>query len=224
MRWQILGTCLLGVWLQACLATVFLLRLLAMDWEEELIKSWWDLKPSMFSKVLKNQKMLRPLDPIDVTGSRALDMATDQPGGACVCSGSQKCQWEVCLHEIFLVLKSLQMRKPSPLRSPKVCRNQLNQPTSHPDFEGHLLSIMHLCPGFLRTMNRRNTQTEWRQCQQTLGLVPGNACMRKSDPKVFPHPQKNQNWKKRKSSPRDNGSKWKRPENISYDNDQPQTC
>lgn len=55
----------------------------------------------MFSEVLKNQKMLCPSDPIDVTGSRALDMATDQPGGAWVCSGSQNCQWQVCLHEIF---------------------------------------------------------------------------------------------------------------------------
>lgn len=59
----------------------------------------------------------------------------------------------------FLVLKSLGMRKLSPLRSPKVCRNQLNQPTSHPDFEGHLLLIVHLCLGFFGTTNRRNTKT-----------------------------------------------------------------
>lgn len=55
----------------------------------------------MFSDVLKNQKMLCPSDAIDVAGSRALDMAAGQLGGAWVCSGSQKCQWEVCLCEIF---------------------------------------------------------------------------------------------------------------------------
>lgn len=32
---------------------------------------------------------------------QVLDMATGQPGGARVCSGSQKCSWEVGLHEIF---------------------------------------------------------------------------------------------------------------------------
>lgn len=52
----------------------------------------------------------------------------------------------------FLVPESLGMRKLSPLRSPYVCGNKLNQPTSHP-----LLSSLYLCPGFLRTMTKRDT-------------------------------------------------------------------
>lgn len=43
--------------------------------------------------------------------------------------------------------------------------------------------------------------------QQILGLVSGNACMRKSDPKVFPHQKIRMKKKKRKNSPRRNGRK-----------------
>ena len=44
--------------------------------------------------------------------------------------------------------------------------------------------------------------------QQILGLVSGNACMRKSDPKVFPHLQKIRIKKKKtKNDPRSNRRK-----------------
>lgn len=45
--------------------------------------------------------------------------------------------------------------------------------------------------------------------QQILDLVSGNACMRKSDPKVFPHLQeiRNEKKKKKKNDPRSNRRK-----------------
>lgn len=114
----------------------------------------------------------------------------------------------------FVVLRSPGMRKFSLQNASRVGKEELNQPTCHPDFEGHqwpcfpLVSLLLPCPGILRTINRRNTETEHiegkLQCPQTLGLASGNACTRKSEPEVFPHRQKVRS-KRKKESLKGNG-------------------
>lgn len=67
-------------------------------------------------------------------GSGGLEMATGQPRGAWVCSGPQG---EVCLREIFSPKISGDEKIQSLQNASRVGEKELNQPTFHPDFEGH---------------------------------------------------------------------------------------
>lgn len=145
--------------------------------------------------------MLCPSDPIDVTGSGVLDMATGQPRGAWACSGSQESSWAVYLH-VISGSEILEAEKNSVPSSPQGCvGNELILmlrgiggpafPALNPASE----------PCILKDDDEQEKRTDRRK------KVTGNACRRTAVCPLAPPQKIRIRRKEKRSHPRVNGSK-----------------